>query len=104
MQGSTRMEEASSSSETAVVPNAGASPASPAAVSSPVPAAPADSVQPSQASGCACACGAKPQLVYALGQLGYDLVSEARLDSLVQKMAGQLGVSTPERVLAFDAH
>jgi cyanobactin maturation PatA/PatG family protease len=40
--------------------------------------------------------------VYALGQLGYDLVSEARLDSLVQKMAGVAGMTTPERILAFD--
>jgi cyanobactin maturation PatA/PatG family protease len=40
--------------------------------------------------------------VFALGQIGYDLVSEARLDSLVQKMAGQAGGTTPERVMAFD--
>ena len=56
-----------------------------------------------QLSACACpGAGAGPQLVYALGQIGYDLVSEARLDSLVQKMAGQAPGSTPERVLAFD--
>jgi hypothetical protein len=48
-----------------------------------------------------CGCGAPPRLVYALGQLGYDFASEARLDSLVQKMAGQAGVY-PERGLAFD--
>lgn len=105
MQGSTTMLEASSTSETAVAPGAGESSATPAAASSAVSAAPTGAMQPGvQASGCGCTCGAKPQLVYALGQLGYDLVSEARLDSLVQKMAGQFGVSTPERVLAFDAN
>ncbi len=45
---------------------------------------------------------AAPQLVYALGQLSYDLVSEARLDSLAQKIAAQAGVATVERALAFD--
>ncbi|MEQ1951194.1 PatA/PatG family cyanobactin maturation protease [Mesorhizobium sp. CN2-181] len=41
-----------------------------------------------------CSCGGKggeakkPQLVYALGQLGYDFGSEARRDSLVQTMHG----------------
>jgi cyanobactin maturation PatA/PatG family protease len=59
-----------------------------------------------QPSACSCAAaspsGTAPQLVYALGQLGYDLVSEARLDSLVQKMAGLAGDTVPERVLAFD--
>ena len=54
-----------------------------------------------QPAACACPTGA-PQLVYALGQLGYDLVSEARLDGLAQAMAGVAGASTPERVLAFD--
>ncbi len=86
-----------------MLPGPGESPASPAAAPAPVPAAPAGALaQGVQPSGCACGCNAKPQLVYALGQLGYDLVSEARLDSLVQKMAGQFGSSTPERVLAFD--
>ena len=37
--------------------------------------------------GCAsCAAAAQPQLVFALGELGYDLVSEARKDSLWQAM------------------
>jgi len=55
------------------------------------------------ASGCACSCAPKPrQLVYALGQLGYDLVSEARLDSLAQNLAAATGASAAERVLAFD--
>jgi cyanobactin maturation PatA/PatG family protease len=107
MRGSTTMLETSSNLDPGVVPSAGelSSPAPPAAPA-PVPTVTADSVQPSsvQASGCGCACGVKPQLVYALGQLGYALVSEARLDYLVQKMAGQLGITTPERVLAFDTN
>jgi cyanobactin maturation PatA/PatG family protease len=53
-----------------------------------------------------CSCGAQaggPQLVYALGQIGYDFPSEARLDSLVQKMAGDAGITgAPQRGLAFD--
>ena len=52
-------------------------------------------------SDCGCSTGQKreaaPKLVYALGQLGYDLVSEARLDSLAQNMAGQAGSSVAER-------
>jgi len=42
-----------------------------------------------------CNCGAnngtqqKPTLVYALGKLGYDLVSEARRDSLIQAMQAE---------------
>ena len=39
---------------------------------------------------CDCGCGGgeakKPQLVYALGKLGYDFGSEARRDSLIQAM------------------
>jgi hypothetical protein len=64
-----------------------------------------DAVTPEQVqpAACGCACGAAaPQLVYALGQLGYDLVSEARLDSLVQKMGAHFGDSTSERLAAFD--
>ncbi len=57
-------------------------------------------VQPS-ACGCQGAAGA-PQLVYALGQIGYDLISEARLDSLVQRMASLVSVTRAERALAFD--
>jgi hypothetical protein len=53
-----------------------------------------------------CSCGghataAAPQLVFALGQLGYDLITEARCDSLVQKIAGLNG-DMPLRGLAFD--
>jgi hypothetical protein len=61
---------------------------------------------PSAVQPAACSCqgaAAVPQLVYALGQLGFDLVSEARLDSLSQKMAGQTGATTAERLLAFNS-
>jgi cyanobactin maturation PatA/PatG family protease len=54
-------------------------------------------------AGCGCGGSAGgPRLVYALGQLGYDFPSEARLDSVVQKMAAQAGLPYPERGLAFD--
>jgi hypothetical protein len=67
--------------------------------------APAPQTQPEKAPGtCGCQSRTAPQLVYALGQIGYDLVSEARLDSLAQKIAGTSGSSTPERVMAFDPH
>lgn len=69
--------------------------------------APADivsgAVSPSVVQPAACACqgsAAAPQLVYVIGQPGYDLISEARLDSLVQKMAAVNG-STPERGMAY---
>ncbi|HZU35523.1 MAG TPA: hypothetical protein VFA18_06440 [Gemmataceae bacterium] len=66
-------------------------------------AAPAIRPSTAGAGGCACSQPAPGrQLVFALGQLGYDLVSEARLDSLVQKMAGQAGSTTAERFMAFD--
>jgi cyanobactin maturation PatA/PatG family protease len=49
-----------------------------------------------------CGCGAAPALVYALGQIGYDFRSEARLDSIVQKMAGAARLHVPERGYAYD--
>ncbi len=55
------------------------------------PTGPGPSPGPVQASACACKCagpGTAPQLVYALGQLGYDFVSEARMDSIGSKIAG----------------
>jgi hypothetical protein len=72
------------------------------AAPSPVPRT-ENAVRPAavQPSACGCQTGA-PQLVYVLGQLGYDLVSEARLDGLAQTMAGVAGTSKPERALAFD--
>ncbi|MDQ6436123.1 PatA/PatG family cyanobactin maturation protease [Mesorhizobium sp. LHD-90] len=53
--------------------------------------------------GCGCGGGEakKPQLVYALGQLGYDFGSEARRDSLVQTMrAPNNNPMLPEQWLA----
>ncbi len=75
------------------------------AAASPIPLPPIENgVRPAavQPSACGCQTGA-PQLVYALGQIGYDLVSEARLDGLAQTIAGVTGKSSPERVHAFDA-
>src|SRR6202044_1741810 len=65
-----------------------------------------DSVSPTAAAwpaahGCA-TCGGTTQPGYALGPLDYDLVSEARLDSLVQKMGPRSGGNASERALAFD--
>jgi cyanobactin maturation PatA/PatG family protease len=79
-----------------------ASPAPPPEPQS-VQAAPGSAQQPQKAAGtCGCQSRTAPQLIYALGQIGYDLVSEARLDSLSQKMAGTAGNSIAERVIAFD--
>ena len=53
---------------------------------------------------CGCGCKGKTaakQSVYALGQLGFDLITEARCDSLVQRIAGVNG-KFPHRGLAFD--
>lgn len=67
---------------------------------------PRNAPQPTEAKK-SCGCGAAapatagPPLVYALGQIGYDFPSEARLDSLVQKMAAEARVR-PERGLAYD--
>lgn len=73
-----------------------------AAFSAPACAVPA--VQASSIVPAACSCGGGPKsLVYALGRVGYDLVSEARLDSLVQKMAGEAAASVAERLMAFDS-
>jgi hypothetical protein len=75
-----------------------------AACSPPVTAEPeairSASVRP---AACSCGCGGPTRLVYALGRVGYDLVSEARLDSLVQKMAGDAAGSVAERLMAFDS-
>lgn len=62
------------------------------------------------AGDCGCGCGGaksggaapkKPQLVYALGTLGYDFGSEARRNSLGQSMQGD---ATPLSPAAFLAH
>jgi len=73
----------------------------PAPAAAPAPESPPQPEAKKGSCGCQAARSA-PQLVYALGQIGYDVVSEARLDSLAQKMAGWTGDSMPERVLAFD--
>ena len=46
------------------------------------------SVSPANSKAAACECGgtAPPQLVFALGQLGYDFGTEARRDSIMQHM------------------
>jgi hypothetical protein len=63
------------------------------AAATPTPLAPSpDALRPSavQPSACGCQTGA-PQLVYALGQLGYDLVREARCVLLLSRAAGADG-------------
>lgn len=57
--------------------------------------------RPAQAKSCGCGCQGGKQIVYALGQVGYDLISEARCDSLAQKIAGTNGMH-PHRSAAFD--
>jgi hypothetical protein len=77
-------------------------PAVPVAGSSPVPLNSGDSgVQPSACAACQQAAG-PPALVYALGQIGYDFTSEARLDSFAQKLAAVAGGSGPPRHRAFE--
>jgi subtilisin family serine protease len=65
-----------------------------------------DSVHLAQSSAeCGCGggksapCGCSGRLAYAIGQLGYDLVSEARRDSIAQSMAGK-NVHVPADLLA----
>ena len=57
---------------------------------------------------CGCGCGGKggeakkPQLVYALGKLGYDFGAEARRDSLAQAMPGGANnPMLPDHLLAY---
>jgi hypothetical protein len=66
---------------------------------------PAASITPSTgpAGGCTCKGAAAPQLVYALGQIGYDFVSEARLDSHVQAIGGPAAVPVATRVRGIPA-
>lgn len=48
-----------------------------------------------------CSCGGKaasPQFVYALGRLGYDLISEPRRDSIAQRMARVAGRAFESRL------
>jgi subtilisin family serine protease len=51
------------------------------------PVAPVTVAEPIAPSACGCGSGASgPQLVYALGQLGYDFGTEARRDAFIQNM------------------
>jgi PatG C-terminal/Subtilase family/PatG Domain len=59
---------------------------------------PSASVQP---QACSCGGGGAKQIVYVLGQVHYDMISEARLDAFAQKMGGQ-GGATPARALPND--
>jgi hypothetical protein len=80
----------------------------PVSTTPPPPPAAQETIRPSDlqpSAGCSCQtsqASAAPQLVYALGQLSYDLVNEARLDSLTQNMTGQAGGTLTERAAAFD--
>jgi hypothetical protein len=78
--------------------------ASSAPAAPPPPPQPATSVTPSTGTAGGCSCkGAAPQLVYALGQIGYDFVSEARLDSYVQAIHGPTAVPVATRVRGIPA-
>jgi hypothetical protein len=60
-----------------------------------------EAVKPA-ACGCKdpnCGCAAKPQLVFAIGQLGFDFGTEARRDSIAQHMGGD--PHNAQRLLAY---
>src|SRR5207249_3202412 len=84
-------------------------PGSPLSAAVPQQPVPAGAVSPSAVQPAACGCqgpSVAPQLVYVIGQPGYDLVSEARLDSLAQKMAAggapqRDATSQPATMLAY---
>lgn len=81
-------------------------PASQRLSSLPPPSGPQPETGPGPRPSKTCGCGVRadvPALVYALGQLGYDLIREARCDSLAQKMAGLNGTA-PHRSLALEPH
>jgi cyanobactin maturation PatA/PatG family protease len=87
-------------SEASGEPVNGATRATPPAAFETLAPGEASAVRP---AACSCQCGAgSPQFVYALGQIGYDLAHEARLDSVVQKMGAHFGATSSERLLAFD--
>ena len=62
-------------------------------------------VNPSSISPAACSCeggsGAPAQLVYALGQLGYDFGTEARRDSIQQHMGEGANPHDPQQLLEY---
>jgi hypothetical protein len=61
----------------------------------------AGEVGPSACAACQRAAG-PPPLVYALGQIGYDFITEARLTSLTQRITGLPGASLLDRMRALD--
>lgn len=61
-------------------------------------------VNPSGTQAAACECGAAsapPQLVFALGQLGFDFGTEARRDSILQHMKEPANPHDPKKLLAY---
>ncbi|NEP10124.1 MAG: PatA/PatG family cyanobactin maturation protease [Symploca sp. SIO2C1] len=54
-----------------------------------------------QPADCGCSGGASAQLVYALGQLGYDFGTEARRDSIQQHMGQGANPQDPRQLLAY---
>ena len=52
------------------------------------------------ASECSCGGGAPPQLVFAIGQLGFDFRTEARRDSIMQHMEPPGSPHDPGKLLA----
>jgi cyanobactin maturation PatA/PatG family protease len=56
---------------------------------------------PAKPASCGCGCSGSPQLVYALGQLGFDFGSEARRDSIVQHMAPGGNPHDPQQLLGY---
>jgi hypothetical protein len=74
----------------------------PVAGSSPLPRNSGESgIKPMACAACQQAAG-PPALVYALGQIGYDFASEARLDSFAQKLAALAEGTGPPRHRAFE--
>lgn len=53
------------------------------------------------ACGCGCGGGAPAQLVFALGQLGFDFGTEARRDSIMQHMNQPASPYDPHQLLAY---
>jgi cyanobactin maturation PatA/PatG family protease len=86
---------------TAVSPNALAPPGPPADTSTAVTASHASAGCGCGGTGSTCTCGtaARPALVYALGELGYDFGTQARRDSFIQ--AGLANPDDATQALAF---
>ncbi len=64
-----------------------------------------EQINPSAISPAECSCeggsGAPAQLVYALGELGYDFSTEARRDSIQQHMGEGANPQVPQQLLAY---